>query len=103
MCIRDSIGKKIDVGLHSGICRRISFKLNMIGETSKLYILTLVWMTLTFIQLSSRLYKKSKTLVSIFLQTEVLIWIKYSVATTCLFKLMLFLFCTGAIQRREIC
>ena len=44
----------------------ISFKLGMMIETTMVYILKSVWMTLTFIEGHS--YKKSKTLVSNFLQ-----------------------------------
>ena len=42
--------KSFNVGLHSNIYKPISFKHRTMIETTKLYILTLVYMTLTFIQ-----------------------------------------------------
>ena len=58
--------------------------------------------------LRSQLLKKKntqKTLVSIFLQMNVLIWMKFSMfpQPVGLLKLMLHLFCSSNIQRREIC
>ena len=39
--------KTFNVGLYSDICGLISFKLGMMAESTKLYILISVWMTLT--------------------------------------------------------
>ena len=50
----------------------------MMIETTKLYILISVCMTLTFIQGQGYIYDKSKTLVSIFSQILGWSWMKYS-------------------------
>ena len=46
------LGKKttFNIDLYSDIYRLISFKLGMVIETTKFYILKSVWMTLTLIQ-----------------------------------------------------
>ena len=77
--LRQDFAKKeeIGVGLYSDVYIQISFKLSMMTETTKLYILLSVWMTLTLIQGHS--YGKSKSNFSIDLYE-----IQY-VATTCRF------------------
>ena len=42
--------KNVNVGLYSDMKRPISFTLGMMIETTNLYIVISVWMTLTFIQ-----------------------------------------------------
>ena len=50
--------KKIMVGLYSNIYKPIYFKLGMLTETTKSYILISVWITLTFIQVHSFMWKQ---------------------------------------------
>ena len=52
--------KNFNFGLYSHICSQISFKLDMMIKTTKLYILISVWMTLTFIQGHSCIRNKKK-------------------------------------------
>ena len=88
--------QNFSVGLCSDISRHIF-------QTWCDAILISVWMTLTFIQ--SQLCEKSKTPESIFLETSLSIWMKFSVLpqSVALLKLMLNLFCTSNIQGRELC
>ena len=46
----DFVKQNFNIGLHSDIYRPVSFKLSMMVETTKLYILIYVWLTMTFIQ-----------------------------------------------------
>ena len=45
-----TIQKNFNIGWNSDTYRPISFKLGMMIETTKLYIMILVWVILTFIQ-----------------------------------------------------
>ena len=65
--------KHLSTGLHSDEYRPISFKLGMMIATMKFYILISVWMTLTLFRVTVALVEKSKTMVSIFLQIQLLI------------------------------
>ena len=44
-----SFKKNFNIGLYSYIYRSISFRLGVMLETTKLYVLISVWVTLTFI------------------------------------------------------
>ena len=75
----DSVIESFNVGLYSDIYRSVSFRLGMVIETTKVYVLISVWMIFTFIQGNSCIKKKKKkTLVSIFSQIWVLVWMKFS-------------------------
>ena len=84
--------RNFHVGLYSDIYRPISFKLGMMIETTKFYILISVWMTLTqgncCIEIKKLLCPFSRTLQSI--------WMKFCrlPQPVGLLKLMLNLFCT---------
>ena len=76
--------KNFDIGLHSDIYRPISFKLGMMIETTKLYILISVYMTLTLIK--GHICVGNQKLCCPFLADVVSIWMKFSMfATTCWF------------------
>ena len=85
-------------------CRRWTdpylFKLGVMTETTYLYILIPVHVTLTFIP-SHRCMKKIKTFVFVFLQISLLIWMKCSMLPQIvgLLRLMLNLFCMINIWR----
>ena len=75
---------------------------NRMIETTELYMLIPVWMTVIFIQEQSCM--KSKTSVLIFSQISELIWIECSILSqpVGLLKLMLNMFCIIDIQGREL-
>ena len=66
------------VGLHSNINTPISFKFGVMIDTTKLYRLIPVWMTLTFI-LGHSLYEKVEISALLSLQTSEWIWMKFDV------------------------
>ena len=50
--------KTFSISLYSDIYRPISFKPGLVIETTELYILVLVWMTMTFIHVHSCIRNK---------------------------------------------
>ena len=68
--------EKTKVGLCSDIYRPISFRLGRMIETTKLYIL--ICLDDLDVHSRSKLYEKSKTLISIFSQIGLSIWIRFS-------------------------
>ena len=75
----------------------------MIIETTILYILVSVWITLIVIEIS-QVCEKSKSSTSILSQIRTLIWIKFSMLPqpVGLLKLMLDLFYTSSVEGRQL-
>ena len=94
--------KSFNVSLYSHMYWLIFFKLGVMIETTKLYSLKSVWMTLTFIQGHSCI--RIKNFCVHFLRNFT-IWMNFSRLPQLvgLLKLMLNLLCTSSIHGRRLC
>ena len=91
------------IGSFSDSYRQIYFRLGMMIEITKLCILISVgWLWPSF---KVTVVWETKSLVSIFLQISVSIWMKFSVVPqpVDLFKLLVNLICTSTIQEKILC
>ena len=70
--------KNFNVGMHSDVYEMICFKVGMVVDTIKHYILKLVCVTLNFIQ-DHRNARTEKTLAPVIAQSFQLIWMKFGV------------------------